>query len=270
MYNNVAVNRHLYIALIFSLVSALLPLQAEDTMLDGLRCGQIVTLTATPDAGYRFVSWSDGVTDNPRRAEVSQAIELEAWFELQCEAQYNIPVLFLYGHLYMINLTEWQQAGFSPAEQDVRWYRIVGDIDDPTHEGDDVEVARGFYMSRDGMANGVYYVQYALPNTTGADCTNVLRSQSFRISATGIGEDEGSMLRVIPTLVKGGQAVEVQGLPSTEACTLSVYDPTGRLLRTLSTEGSEHALLPTDHTPGCYLIRVHTRNIDRTLIYIVH
>jgi len=28
--------------------------------------GTVVTLTATPNEGYRFVSWGDDVTDNPR------------------------------------------------------------------------------------------------------------------------------------------------------------------------------------------------------------
>ena len=132
-----------------------------------------------------------------------------------------------------------------------------------------MEVARGYYMSRDGMPNGIYYVQYVLPNATDAECNNVLRSQSFRISATGISEGEGSLLRVLPTMVEGGQTVEVQGLPSSGVCTLSVYDPTGRLLRAITSEGSDKAVMPTDHVAGCYLIRVHTRNIDRTLIYIV-
>ena len=37
--------------------------------------GTTVTLTATANAGYRFVSWGDDVTDNPRivKAEVNGA-----------------------------------------------------------------------------------------------------------------------------------------------------------------------------------------------------
>jgi hypothetical protein len=37
-------------------------------------------LTATPDAGYDFISWSDGSTNNPRQISVTSDIELEANF----------------------------------------------------------------------------------------------------------------------------------------------------------------------------------------------
>ena len=43
--------------------------------------GTIATLNATPNAGYRFVKWSDGVTDNPRTINVIEDIMLTAVFE---------------------------------------------------------------------------------------------------------------------------------------------------------------------------------------------
>ena len=245
-------------------------LHAEDSVLNGLRCGQIVTLTAMPDEGYRFVSWSDGVTDNPRRVEVTAAMQLEALFEVMCEAEYAIPVSYLYGHLYVINLNEWQALGYAPAEHEVRWYRIVGDIDDPSKAGDDLFVGTGYYLNRDGMADGAYYVQYDLPGSAERDCSNVLRSKPFYISASAVYDAESSRIRVVPTVVEREQMVEIQGLPVADDCTLRVYDPTGRLLRTMTSQGNETALLPTDRQSGCYLIRVSTRTIERTLIYIVH
>lgn len=43
--------------------------------------GKSVTLTATPNAGYRFVKWSDGSTANPRAITVSAAATYTAQFE---------------------------------------------------------------------------------------------------------------------------------------------------------------------------------------------
>lgn len=43
--------------------------------------GKSVTLTAVPDAGYRFVKWSDGSTANPRTITVSAAATYTAQFE---------------------------------------------------------------------------------------------------------------------------------------------------------------------------------------------
>ena len=39
------------------------------------------TLTATPDSGYYFIQWSDGVTDNPRTIELTQDTILTALFD---------------------------------------------------------------------------------------------------------------------------------------------------------------------------------------------
>ncbi len=46
------------------------------------REGEIVTLTATPMAGYRFLQWSDENTDNPRQLTIMANTELMAIFEV--------------------------------------------------------------------------------------------------------------------------------------------------------------------------------------------
>ena len=43
--------------------------------------GSTVILTATPNYGYKFVSWNDGVTDNPRTVTVTNASHYQAIFE---------------------------------------------------------------------------------------------------------------------------------------------------------------------------------------------
>ena len=45
-----------------------------------LLCGAHVTAVATPDEGYRFVSWSDGNTDNPRFITMTGEVNLTAQF----------------------------------------------------------------------------------------------------------------------------------------------------------------------------------------------
>lgn len=43
--------------------------------------GSTVEITATPNYGYKFVSWDDGVTDNPRTVTVTDASHYKAIFE---------------------------------------------------------------------------------------------------------------------------------------------------------------------------------------------
>lgn len=40
------------------------------------KCGETVTIKATPDAGYKFVQWQDGVTENPRAIEITSALSV--------------------------------------------------------------------------------------------------------------------------------------------------------------------------------------------------
>lgn len=48
---------------------------------DEVEHGETVVITATPNHGYKFVKWNDGVTDNPRRVLVTEAKKYVAIFE---------------------------------------------------------------------------------------------------------------------------------------------------------------------------------------------
>jgi hypothetical protein len=54
--------------------------------------GTEVTITAMPDAGYRFTQWSDGNTDNPRTIIVTENISITAQFEEIPPQQYTLTV----------------------------------------------------------------------------------------------------------------------------------------------------------------------------------
>ena len=47
----------------------------------GYNSGDNITITATPNEGFEFVSWSDGNTDNPRTVTVTQDVSLTAIFQ---------------------------------------------------------------------------------------------------------------------------------------------------------------------------------------------
>ena len=48
------------------------------------------TVTATPNAGYAFVKWSDGNTDNPRKIVMTEDVTLEAIFEVDSSPISNV------------------------------------------------------------------------------------------------------------------------------------------------------------------------------------
>ena len=56
-----------------------------------------VSLTVSPDYGYHFVQWSDGVTDNPRTFTITQDTAFTAMFEPNQYAVTGVPSDTVYG-----------------------------------------------------------------------------------------------------------------------------------------------------------------------------
>ena len=54
--------------------------------------GQQITIVATPEAGYKFVSWNDGSTENPRTVTVDENISYEATFAEENASTYILTV----------------------------------------------------------------------------------------------------------------------------------------------------------------------------------
>ena len=258
------------LTILLLLLLSLSSIRAEEWLQSGLRCGQIVVLTATPEPDYRFVSWSDGNTDNPRRVEVTQAMELQALFVSACDAQYILPVDYLFGQMYVLNRNALKEIGYTPLPVEVRWYRVVGTIDNATgSDADDQLVATGYYLSRDGLPSGEYYVQCNFPNPESERCDIVLRSPVYRISLTGLTDAEGANLRLIPNVADKNQALTLTGMPVTEPATVSVFDMSGRLLCRTVSDASDTMTFNAQSAAGCYLVHVKTSKLDQTLLYIV-
>jgi len=258
------------LAIFFLLFLSVCAVRAEEWMQSGLRCGQIVILTAVPEPDYRFSSWSDGNTDNPRRVEVTRAMELQAFFVSACDAQYILPVDYLFSQMFVLNRNTLRTLGYDPAASEVRWYRVTGEIDDVTSAGgDDVLVATGYYLSRDGLPGGQYYVQCEFPNPESGRCPVVLRSPVYRISLTGLTDAEGAGLRLVPSVADKGQTITLTGMPVTEQAVVTVFDASGRLLLHAMSDATETMTLTAQAAAGCYLVHVKTSRLDRTLLYIV-
>ena len=79
--------------------------------------GSVVSITATPDSGYRFKQWSDGNTDNPRSITVNGDISLSATFELI--PPYEEKTVTEYNNLLLIQsripCLSWKFGGIRPS-----------------------------------------------------------------------------------------------------------------------------------------------------------
>jgi len=189
--------KHIVQTWILSLLLSLIvsPVLAEDAEMSGLHCGEVVTLTATPDAGYRFVQWSDGNTDNPRDIEITEAVSLSAIYEPVCNKEI-VPVSFLYDELLIINAETLHQLGYTFSEQNVTWYRIVGDKDDTHQENDDQIIGYGYYYTVPQSSIGGFYAAVDVGQTPSSVlelCSQILYSKVVWIGLTGLHSTEADI-----------------------------------------------------------------------------
>lgn len=81
--------------------------------LSPFHCGEKVRITAKPNAGYRFVEWSDGVKEAEREVELYSDSTLTARFEIEQATSIeqtppnNEPKpaqkILINGHLYILH-----------------------------------------------------------------------------------------------------------------------------------------------------------------------
>ena len=125
------------------------------------------TLTATPNAGYSFVKWDDGVTANPRTVTVTAAATYTAIFEAIPQNEAKIT----------LNGTSWVAANAIAADHTddgyltICFFKVANSQEDIYTEGflESAPVSGATYESTGGDI-----MQYRDPNHTWYDEDNLL------------------------------------------------------------------------------------------------
>lgn len=244
------------------------PLHANE-ITDTIACGRWVTLTATPDSGYHFVRWSDGNVENPRRIYIDGEIGLNAEFARDCDAGL-FPVLRLYDWILMLNADSLHASGYGFDEQDVSWYRIVGDTDPLETGGDDILIGKGYYLSidRSFVGTGSYYAQIdPIRSANSYLCSERVRSEVVHYGGNALPTAQ-RQVALLPTRVRVGEEMTLTGLIPNQPSHVLVYDVSGRCVADFTTDGSERIPLTAGTAEGVYLVRVEDSERHWILRYV--
>jgi hypothetical protein len=155
--------------------------------------------------------------------------------------------------------------GWVPTEDNVQWYKLVGDMDaavdalDPDR-GDDVYVGSGYYYHlENGAAMGDAYYALIMHNT---ECsiwrTTVLRNAN---------ENAGPQL--MPTIATPYATLRVLNLDPAAVSEIRVYNTTGELMEVYTSTQTTEFMLKAATITGYYLVEVQTEDDKATLRYIV-
>ena len=243
-----------------------LVLWAAPTHEEDVDCGTKVQITATPKPGYHFERWSDGSTDNPRWIDVSADSDLKAYFAPDCK-QPVVPVEALYDWMLVVDKVTLNNMGFTPAEDDVRWYRVVNKIDERgAAKRDDELVHVGYYLTvtHAGSIDDFYYAEIEVDAPESfVLCSDTLRSTTWKFDGTQ------AVFRLTDTPFACHFAegkVHITGLPPGEPADVAVFDPLGKCI--LRTRSKESGLVFDAPPAGCYIIQVSTRAGTSGIRYI--
>ena len=185
------------------------------------------------------------------------------------EEMKDLPAVSKYNnYLLMINLNAIQDSlEWTLKEEDVTWYKVVGDKADPTDPNDtekDTQVGTGFYYTTGEQLVGNYYALIEHEKVDASDC------EQHAISTVLVCANSGDTAPALqPTMVNPGQDIYILPLNPLTQTEIRVYDIEGNLLQTYTSTEAEQFLIRAASQQGFYMVDVQTDEQKTTLRYIV-
>ena len=269
-----------FIFIACTLFLLLTPMRAQQQRV--MTCGEWVTFRATAYEGYQFESWSDGNTEPERRVQVNENATYIAYFSRKCEEYANWPVVALYDWLMMLNVKYINDSlGYYFGPEQVTWYQVVGEPDDLSNPDtwNDIPVINGSYyltLGQNLTGTGDYYALIDVSsNSSGHLCSGYMCSELIRYSSSSMSTGDNGMNapsrapKLMPSVAKTGEVIRLTNLEVNELTDITIYDPNGRRVSMMQTEGEHTVVIDTDFMPGCYLVKVDSPSGHFSLKFIL-
>ncbi len=177
----------------------------------------------------------------------------------------DMPAVSKYdGWLLMINLNAINAKGWNPTEEQVKWFRVVGQLDNASNgETDDEFLSTGYYYTNGEKLIGDYYATIGWGITQDDPCGATLRTVTLTCA------DEASTASLAPSVVSPGEIIEIKGLDPMENYSLDIYNLAGVVVETITLNSEEDHNIKAQTTPGYYMVKVKGAGQWQTLKYIV-
>ena len=182
----------------------------------------------------------------------------------------HVPAVSKYGNrLLVINLNAVDSIfGWTPAESDVQWFKVVGAVDKATdaleRKGDDEFVGTGYYYTFfDGSSLPDDYYALMLHAMSSGECEEILRTTVLSSSISA------SAPRLVPTVARPDNTLHVLNLNPSAVSEIRVYTAAGELMNTYTSSQATDFMFKAATMPGYYMVEVKSEGEKVTLRYIV-
>ena len=183
----------------------------------------------------------------------------------------HIPAVSKYGNrLLVVNLNAIDSIfGWTPAEADVQWFKVVGEVDKATDAldpmlGDDAPVGNGYYYTFfDGSSLVDDYYALILHDMVEGDCEEILRTTILSSSVSAPAP------QLVPTIASPNADLRLLNLNPSAVTEIRVYNTTGDLQAVHTASEVADFMFKAATISGYYMVEVQSDGEKVTLRYIV-
>ena len=151
--------------------------------------------------------------------------------------------------------------GWTPANDQVTWYQVVGEMDNSWEIVDDKVLGSGMYIEDlNGFTGQIYAI---IDSSNEGACGNLYRTKVLVLAPAG------QAPKLMPTIARPSEDLHLLNLNSANVAEVRVYNTSGELMSVYKAEEASEFVFKAETLPGYYLVEVQHNGEQTTLRYIV-
>ena len=175
----------------------------------------------------------------------------------------NAEAVVKYGNrLVVLHLNGFaEKYGWTPANDQVTWYQVVGEMDNSWEIVDDKVLGSGMYIEDlNGFTGEIYAI---IDSSNEGACGNLYRTKVLVLAPAG------QAPKLMPTIARPSEDLHLLNLNSANVAEVRVYNTSGELMSVYKAEEASEFVFKAETLPGYYLVEVQHNGEQTTLRYIV-
>ena len=175
----------------------------------------------------------------------------------------NAEAVVKYGNrLVVLHLNGFaEKYGWTPANDQVTWYQVVGEMDNSWEIVDDKVLGSGMYIEDlNGFTGQIYAI---IDSSNEGACGNLYRTKVLVLAPAG------QAPKLMPTIARPSEDLHLLNLNSANVAEVRVYNTSGELMSVYKAEEASEFVFKAETLPGYYLVEVQHNGEQTTLRYIV-
>ena len=154
-----------------------------------------------------------------------------------------------------------EKYGWTPANDQVTWYQVVGEMDNSWEIVDDKVLGSGMYIEDlNGFTGQIYAI---IDSSNEGACGNLYRTKVLVLAPAG------QAPKLMPTIARPSEDLHLLNLNSANVAEVRVYNTSGELMSVYKAEEASEFVFKAETMPGYYLVEVQHNGEQTTLRYIV-